>query len=209
LVIDGETVRQADPEDTPHESWGLTEWARWAVRQWGEWQTASKTACQKKFQLGRALYQVKLRLEEPFSGWLKRSGIPKSSAYEALGLYETAGDEKAIAGLTVEAAQAKFGLKKPPPKHRQPHGPPPVEVEEPEDDEDDQEGDEQEGDQELQRWVGSFELQAPAGVELPTTVAVTMPDGSLVRAAVHWTAGGAPAPTPERLRFARLLEVRP
>lgn len=76
------------------------------------------------YRAGRALWCARKRLKgkgkRAWTKWQKAHGIPVTSAWQAIRLYEEAEGEEAVVGLTRTQALKKYGITKPKKAHTQP-----------------------------------------------------------------------------------------
>lgn len=114
----GRAIRATDA-GTPDEEWDTDALGRYAAAELAESSRLEDEAvgigrrsAVHLFRAGRALHLARERLKAggEWCGWQARHGIARTSAWEAIGLFERAGDEATVAGLTISAAKAHFGV---------------------------------------------------------------------------------------------------
>ena len=114
---DGEVVR-IDPDDNPNASWSEAELGAYAVGKFDLYSALVKKPTRVYFWAGCALWFLRERLKpkELFLARLAELKIAKTTAYEALALYEGAGVETNVIDMPITKALAKWA----PPKDRKP-----------------------------------------------------------------------------------------
>lgn len=104
------------------ESWELEDLAHYAVATLAQSQDLRAQAQQLTrkstvflYRAGHALSLAKKRMKssKQWCDWQRQYSIPRSSAWYAVALYEKAGSEQEVEGLSRQAALAKFGIEKP------------------------------------------------------------------------------------------------
>jgi hypothetical protein len=89
--------------------------AEWSLSELGNYAKERLTSVTTSiFQAGRALKLAhdQFTKKRAWGKWLKQQGIPRTSAWEAIELFEQAKTEDAVANLTRVQALKKFGIRK-------------------------------------------------------------------------------------------------
>lgn len=114
----GRAVPLADPT-APDDGWETDALGRYvaaelaeSARLDGEARDLVRRSAVHLFRAGRALHLARERLKAAgeWCGWQTRHGIARTSAWEAIELYERAGNEEAVAGLAISEAKTQFGV---------------------------------------------------------------------------------------------------
>jgi hypothetical protein len=130
LQIDPDNPTQAIPagpqsELVPDESWDLDRLGTYAATGLSEASRLERESIQlgrrstiQIFRAGRALSIARRRVKSESWGewgrWLKEHNLKRTTAWEAIQLYERAGSEEAIANLTPSQAKKRYGIGTPP-----------------------------------------------------------------------------------------------
>ena len=107
-------------ESSPDESWDLDQLGRYAEIGLSEADRLQRESIQlgrrstvQIFRVGRALSIARQKVPwGEWERWLTTHNIKKTSAWEAIELYERAGSEEAIANLTPSEAKRRYGIAK-------------------------------------------------------------------------------------------------
>lgn len=114
----GRAVPLAGPA-APDDGWETDALGRYAAAELaestrldGEARDLVRRSAVHLFRAGRALHLARERLKAAgeWCGWQTRHGIARTSAWEAIELYERAGNEEAVAGLAISEAKTQFGV---------------------------------------------------------------------------------------------------
>lgn len=118
-----EAVDDPDEHEVPDESWDEERLTGYATDHLNESQELEDQACQisknstvQLYRAGRALWLLHRihTANRTWCRWLEAHNIPRTNAYEAIKLFEEAGSEDAVAGLTRTEAKRKFRITAPP-----------------------------------------------------------------------------------------------
>lgn len=135
----------AQSDSLPDETWDLDRLARYASTGLAEAARLEHESIQigrrstvQIFRSGQALSIARSRLRSEGRGrwgrWLNEHGIKRTTAWEAAELFERAGSEEEVAGLTPGEAKSHFGVTRPPkeeaddPGDYRPPGPSPTAI---------------------------------------------------------------------------------
>jgi hypothetical protein len=127
LQIDPDDPTQAIPvahqaESVPDESWDLERLGNYAATGLSEASRLQKESIQlgrrstvQIFRSGHALSIARRKVPwGDWGRWLKEHDLKRTTAWEAIELYQRAGSEEAIANLTPSQAKKRYGIGRPP-----------------------------------------------------------------------------------------------
>jgi len=127
LQIDPDNPTQAIPvahqaESVPNESWDLERLGNYAATGLSEASRLQKESIQlgrrstvQIFRSGHALSIARRKVPwGDWGRWLKEHDLKRTTAWEAVELYQRAGSEEAIANLTPSQAKKRYGIGRPP-----------------------------------------------------------------------------------------------
>jgi hypothetical protein len=104
-----------DQNPVPDASWTIDDLRRYAAERLGEAVALARRSTVQVFRAGRALCLIKGKVEsdEPWIAWLQRNDMARTSAWEAMKLFERAKEEAAIADIPITEAKKTYGIVKP------------------------------------------------------------------------------------------------
>ena len=127
LQIDPDNPTQAIPagpqaESFPDETWDLERLGNYAATGLSEARRLQKESiqlgCRSTVQIFRSGHALSIaRRKVPWGDWgrwLKEHDLKRTTAWEAIELYQRAGSEEAIANLTPSQAKKRYGIGRPP-----------------------------------------------------------------------------------------------
>lgn len=97
-------------ESVPSSAWGLGQLTEYAVEKLRFLGHMERKAALDAYRAGCALYFAQKKLLGKWNAWLDEHNIPRTTAWEAIKLYEECPNESDLAGLSLTEAKIKFGI---------------------------------------------------------------------------------------------------
>ena len=95
----------------PSETWNLRQLAKYVVARLDKIQRLGRRTSVETHRVGHALsiVQQKTKPNRQWTKWLTKHGIPRTTAWEAIRLFESATEEE-MSTLTIMEAKIKYGI---------------------------------------------------------------------------------------------------